>query len=51
MFHVKTKEEAEKEMTSKGFTWEWHADGNCSVISGVLPAVKVSSNKNKTFFN
>ena len=52
MFHVKTKENAEVEMQKQGFEWEWDdATGNCKVISKVLPAVRVSSNGNKTFFN
>jgi len=52
MFHVKTREEAEVEMVKQGFTWEWNdATGNCKVISKTLPAVRVSSNGNKTFFN
>ena len=52
MFHVKTREEAEVEMVKQGFIWEWNAaTGNCKVISKTLPAVRVSSNGNKTFFN
>jgi hypothetical protein len=52
MFHVQTREAAEEEMKKQGFTWEWNdATGNCKVISKTLPAVRVSSNGNKTFFN
>lgn len=51
MFHVKTKEDAEKAMKEKGFTWKWHDNGNCTVISAKLSAVRVSSNGNKAFFN
>jgi hypothetical protein len=52
MFHVKTRENAETEMKKQGFEWEWDdASGNCKIISKVLPAVRVSSNGNKTFFN
>ena len=51
MFHVNTREEAEAEMTKREFTWKWHDNGNCTVISKVLPVSKVSSNGNKTFFN
>ena len=52
MFHVQKRENAEIEMKKQGFEWEWDdATGNCKVISKVLPAVRVSSNGNKTFFN
>lgn len=51
MFHVKTREDAETEMKKQEFEWEWYDNGNCKVISKVLPAVRVSSNGNKTFFN
>lgn len=52
MFHVATREEAEVEMKKQEFTWEWDdATGNCKVISKCLPAIRVSSNGNKTFFN
>lgn len=51
MFHVDTREAAEVEMKKQEFTWEWHDNGNCTVISKTLPAVRVSSNGNKAFFN
>lgn len=38
-------------MAKQGTTWEWLPNGDCRVISSVLPAVRVSSNGNKTFFN
>jgi hypothetical protein len=38
-------------MKKQDFEWEWYDNGNCKVISKVLPAVRVSSNGNKTFFN
>ena len=38
-------------MKKQDFEWEWYENGNCKVISKVLPAVRVSSNGNKTFFN
>ena len=39
-------------MKKQEFEWEWDdATGNCKVISKVLPAVRVSSNGAKTFFN
>jgi hypothetical protein len=38
-------------MTKSQNTWEWLEGGNCRIISQVLPAVKVSSNGNKAFFN
>ena len=50
-FQCKTKEEAEKNMAAQGTTWEWLPDGCCKIISQVLPAVRVSSNGNKVFFN
>ena len=51
MFHVKTREEAEVKMAAQNFTWEWHENGNCTWISPMLPAVRVSSNGAKTFYN
>jgi len=53
MFHVKTRQDAEKAMEEGGFTWEWdhNGPGNCKVISKCLPAVINCSNKNKVFFN
>ncbi len=38
-------------MAKHGNTWEWFENGDCRVISAVLPAIRVSSNGNKTFFN
>jgi hypothetical protein len=38
-------------MKKQNFSWEWHENRNCKVISAVIPAVRVSSNGNKTFFN
>ena len=51
MYGVSTKEEAEAEAAKQGSTLEWQENGNCKVISSKLPAVKVSTNGNKTFFN
>lgn len=51
MFHVQTKEQAEAEMAKQGSTWEWLENGDCRVISQKLPAVRVSSNGNKVFYN
>ena len=51
MFHIKTKAEAEEEMKKQDNTWEWLDNGDCKIISKVLPAVKVSSNGRKAFFN
>ena len=51
MFHVQTKDQAEAEMRKLGNTWEWFENGDCRVISQILPAVRVSSNGSKTFFN
>jgi hypothetical protein len=38
-------------MAKQGTTCEWLPNNDCKVISSVLPAVRVSSNGNKTFFN
>lgn len=46
-----THEEAEKVAAEQGSTLEWLDDGCCRISSKVLPAVRVSSNGNKTFFN
>lgn len=51
MYNVTNKEDAEKEMAKQGTTCQWLENGDCRVISAVLPAVRVSSNGNKTFFN
>lgn len=51
MYGVSTKEEAEAEAGKQGSTLEWLDNGDCRVISATLPAVRVSSNGNKTFFN
>ena len=51
MYNVTSKEDAEKEMAKQGTSWQWLENGDCRVISSVLPAVRVSSNGNKTFFN
>jgi len=51
MFSSNTREEAEAAMTEKGFTWEWHDNGNCTVTSAKLDAVRVCSNGSKAFFN
>ena len=37
--------------SQQGSTLEWRENGDCRVVSQCLPAVKVSSNGNKTFFN
>jgi hypothetical protein len=51
MFHKSTKAEAEVEMAKQGSTWEWLENGDCRIISTILPAIRVSSNGHKTFFN
>jgi len=51
MYNVKTKEEAEKEMEKQNSTWEWLPNGDCRIISQTLPAVKVCTNGNYSFFN
>jgi hypothetical protein len=51
MYHVSTKEEAEVEAAKQNSTLEWLEGGNCRIISQTLPAIRVSSNGNKTFFN
>jgi len=49
MFKVNSREEAEEAMTKQGYTFEWIDNGNCKIISKVLPAVRISSNGNKVF--
>ena len=51
MYNCSTKEEAEAEAAKQGSTLEWQENGDCRVVSSILPAVRVSSNGNKTFFN
>lgn len=51
MYNVKTKEEAEEAMKKENTTWEWLANDDCKIISQELPAVRVSSNGRKTFYN
>ena len=38
-------------MKKQNTTWEWLENDECRIISEVLPAVRVSSNGNKSFFN
>lgn len=38
-------------MEKQGSSWEWLDNGDCRIISSVLPAIRVSSNGKKTFFN
>ena len=51
MYGVQTKEAAEEAAKKQGTTLEWLEGGDCRIISQTLPAVKVSSNGNKVFFN
>ena len=52
MFHVSNRADAEVEMKKQDFTWEWNdTNGQCTVSSTKLPAVRVSSNGDKAFFN
>lgn len=55
MFKVETREEAESKMKESHYEHEWVQveDGSfdCKVISKVLPAVRVSTNGKKTFYN
>ena len=51
MYNVETKEDAEREAAKQGSTLEWRENGDVRVISQKLPAIRVSSNGNKTFFN
>ena len=51
MYGVSTKEEAEAAAAKQGSTLEWQDNGDCRVISAKLPAVRVSTNGNKAFFN
>lgn len=50
-FNVSTREEAQTEAGKQGSTLEFLENGDCRIISQMLPAVRVSSNGNKTFFN
>jgi len=51
MYNATTKEEAEAKAAAQGSTLEWLDNGCCRIVSQVLPAVRVSSNGNKTFYN
>lgn len=51
MFHKQNREEAQVEMAKQGSSWEWLDNGDCRVITQILPAIRVSSNGNKVFFN
>ncbi len=55
MYKVETREEAEIKMKEQGYDFEWVAvdDGtfDCKVISKLLPAIRVSTNGRKTFYN
>uniref|UniRef100_A0A7S3JZW5 NADP-dependent oxidoreductase domain-containing protein n=1 Tax=Aureoumbra lagunensis TaxID=44058 RepID=A0A7S3JZW5_9STRA len=52
MYHVQTKEEAEKRMKEQGSTWEWINNNNdCRITSPRLPAIRTCSNGRKAFFN
>lgn len=55
MYKVETREEAETKMNEQSYDFEWVAveDGtfDCKVISKVLPAIRVSTNGRKTFYN
>lgn len=51
MYNIKTKEDAEIEAGKQGSTLVWLENGDCKVISKVLPAIRVGSNGNKVFFN
>jgi len=55
MYKVETREDAEVKMKEQGYDFEWVQveDGSydCKVISKVLPAIRVSTNGRKTFYN
>jgi len=55
MFNVESREDAEARMKEQAYECEWVQveDGSfdCRVISKVLPAVRVSTNGRKTFYN
>lgn len=50
-FQCQTKEEAEVKAKEQGSTLEWMENDDCRIVSQVLPAVRVSSNGCKTFYN
>lgn len=49
--NAQTHEQAEAEMAKQGTTCEWLPNGDCKTVTQTLPAVRVSSNGSKTFFN
>jgi len=55
MFHVKTREEAERAMKAQNYEFDWVQAGDrsfdCVVKSAPLPAVRTCSNGNKSFYN
>ena len=51
MYAVTTRAEAEVEAAKQTTNLEWLENGDVKVISNVLPAIRVSSNGNKVFFN
>lgn len=51
MYGVSTKEDAEKAAGEQGSTIEWQENGDGKVVTAKLPAVRVSSNGSKSFFN
>jgi hypothetical protein len=51
MYNVKNREDAVIEAGKQGSTLVWQDNGDCKVISKVLPAIRVGSNGNKVFFN
>jgi hypothetical protein len=51
MFHVKEKADAEKALKDLEYTWTWHDNGDLTMISKVLKAVKECSNGRKAFYN
>ena len=51
VFNTTTKEETEMALTKLEYTWEWHDDGDLTIRNKALPAVKVSSNGRKAYYN
>ena len=50
-FSVETRTEAEQRLAKLGYTWEWHTNGDLSVTTPVLPAVRKLANGRTSFFN
>ena len=48
---VDSRKAAEVRLAKLGYTWEWQANGDLSVTTPVLPAVRRLTNRRSSFFN